>query len=290
MKIPKEPLNLFPCPVADDGTYKIPPAEKETSGRASLSLGFPEETQLPLNQGGVAPNRMDFNGLFHMLSAFAFWQQSGGQWSYNNKLNYTQPNIVFHKNILWWCAKDNGPATKLVEPGKDDSYWVNFLSYILKTGSDLGLKLDSGNPVGTVIKFYGTSAPEGYFPCTGYSFSASKYPGLYKRLGTAKTPDMRGLFVRGYDPDAKNDSNGKGRKLGEYQGDATRNIKGEFGNTILDRTEATGPFSTVAYGTFGRGGQWWACRVLFDLDKSGVPIANEIRPKNINLLYCIKHD
>ena len=85
--IPTQPKNLLPSPFAQSGTKSVIPAAQPNPGRASFNLGFPEETQLPLNMGGIAPNRMDFNGMFYMLSAFAFWQQSGGMFNYTAALN-----------------------------------------------------------------------------------------------------------------------------------------------------------------------------------------------------------
>jgi hypothetical protein len=38
---------------------------------------------------------------------------------------------------------------------------------------DILPEIPEGTPVGTIIMFHGTSAPEGYLACTGVSFSAS---------------------------------------------------------------------------------------------------------------------
>lgn len=187
-----QPQNLLSQPFANEGNYQIIPNDAG-HGRASLSLGFPDETQRPLPQGGVAPNRLDFNGILHMLSAAMFWQQSGGQWSYRDDLEYTTPCMVFHQNKLWWCVKDNGPANKIA-PGSDETYWLDFLTALIGTSATVG------NPVGTVITYAGSTAPEGYLTCDGSAFSVTTYPLLYALLGSALLPDMRGLLCAAMTP------------------------------------------------------------------------------------------
>ena len=89
--IPVYPPNAITRPFANNGNAIIIPDAKSADGRASWQEGFPVETQLPLNNGGIAPNRIDFNGIFQMLSALAFWQQSGGQMVYSTALNSPTP-------------------------------------------------------------------------------------------------------------------------------------------------------------------------------------------------------
>lgn len=67
MPIPSQPGNLFTRPFAANGTRQIIPDVSANAGRASLEQGFPTETQLPLSQGGIAPNRMDFNGILRAM-------------------------------------------------------------------------------------------------------------------------------------------------------------------------------------------------------------------------------
>ena len=55
-------------------------------------------------------------------------------------------------------------------------------------------------PVGTVIAYHATTAPEGYFACDGAEFDAAVYPKLAAVLGKNKVPDLRGYFIRGYGP------------------------------------------------------------------------------------------
>lgn len=297
MPIPSQPVKLIPRPFAANGTYQDIPDTTATPGRASFTAGFPTETQLPLSQGGIAPNRLDFQGLFNLLTAFGFWQQSGGQWTYAPALNYAVPCIVFRDGKLWWCLRENGPdsANGVKTPGASgsDAYWKDLFSAMAAMGGNGDVL--SGVPVGTVIMHAAIAAPSGYLPCDGGSFSATTYPKLYTLLGANRTPDMRGLFVRGYDTRNTVDPDGASRAIGSTQGDAIRNMTGYVngGFEFAAKIEQNG----VLYGTVGHRGVDTSyggqdndnMRVYFDASRQ-VPTAAENRPKNINLLYCIKHD
>lgn len=290
MPIPAYPVNLIPRPFAANGTFQIIPDAKSASGRASWQEGFPVETQLPLTNGGIAPSRPDFNGIFNMLSALGYWQQAGGLFIYSAVQDYNTPAVVFHDNMLWFCKAPNGPDTVapgVVTPGTDTDYWIDFLTWLSVGGS--GSSGAGLNPVGTVIMFYGTEAPAGYLACDGSAFSVTTYPLLYALLEKATTPDMRGLFVRGYDPASTKDPDGSTRALGSEQNDAMRNLMGNF--TCHDRPPATGVFhrTITAITAVASGSGSTSDQVTFDASRQ-VPTASEFRGKNINLLYCIKHD
>lgn len=268
-KIPVQPGNLFKMPFADEGAKTIIPDESIIHGRACLSLGFPTETQLPLTEGGIAPNRLDFQGMFYMLSAFAFWQQSGGMFTYNAELNYQPPAMVFYNGALWWCEAANGPATPAgaVTPGSNEEYWVDFAQKM------------NAIPVGTIISYYGATAPVGYLACNGGSFSATTYPKLYALLGKATTPDLRGLFVRGYDTRNTVDPQGAARALGSVQAD---DFKAHNHSTTFKRDRSSGALGNAVLGDE----DYYGLQPMSTTNVGG----SETRPKNIALLFCIKHD
>ncbi len=56
----------------------IPATTPSGSGRASFSGLFPPVTQLPLDQGGIAPERGDFNALFKYLGEYIYYAMQGG--------------------------------------------------------------------------------------------------------------------------------------------------------------------------------------------------------------------
>jgi hypothetical protein len=76
---------LIPVPFADSGTKNdIPTTPSLTPGLASLQLGFPPVTMVPLVAGGIPPLGADFNGILNLISAASQWAQAGGGYTYNS--------------------------------------------------------------------------------------------------------------------------------------------------------------------------------------------------------------
>ena len=59
----------------------------ENPQRANLQTGFPAVTQIPIANGGIPPERMDFNGLGYLLSSFYFFTQCGGVYTFNQDVS-----------------------------------------------------------------------------------------------------------------------------------------------------------------------------------------------------------
>lgn len=140
MAIPvvQEPLYLFERPFANEGTKNIIPAtNNEATGLASQRNGFPAITQVPIKAGGIAPTRADFNGILYMLSAFAYWQQSGGLMTYKETLQYAPNCVISFNNELFMCIKSNGIDTSagvqspiINESKLNSEYWQYFVKKI----------------------------------------------------------------------------------------------------------------------------------------------------------------
>lgn len=115
---------------AADGAKNDIPETTVTKGKASLSQGFPTETELPLAQGGVPPKRKDFNGILNILSSYAMFQQAGGKFTYDARVDYTPPAIIFYGSDLWWCVQANGASSLVVTPGTNTRYWIKLKDYL----------------------------------------------------------------------------------------------------------------------------------------------------------------
>ena len=100
----------------------IPATTPSGSGRASFSGLFPPVTQLPLDQGGIAPERGDFNALFKYLGEYLFYLMQGGTFSYSTDYDYTAGNLVMHGGSLYLCIAANGPSSAIKYP-TDTAYW-----------------------------------------------------------------------------------------------------------------------------------------------------------------------
>lgn len=294
---PTQPT-LIPMPFAQNGNKNtIPENGTEGKGDASFSLGFPQITETPLSIGGLPPSRKDFNGIFNLLSMFAFFGQSGGKFSWSNKLNYMPPAVIYHNGVLWWCVKENGTDTVVKEPGTDNAYWVTLVEYLHQNAKTLGLKVGGGGvPIGTIIIWgYAKNPSEDYgvwLDCDGRD--VSNYPNLVSAIGSTTIPDYRGLFLRCQGSQTVSETVHSSPAVGVKQGDAIRNITGNF--TALHQMNAdiraTGAF-TYQNQNFGENGGRNSAQEtpLYTFDASRVvPTANENRPVNATVRFLIKAD
>lgn len=117
--------NKIPKAFAASGDRNIIPESTGTLGLASWNEGFPAITSVPFSEGGLAPKRTDFNGIFNALSAAALWYQQGGVYAYDNATNYEIGNIVIYSNDIYICKTANGPGSSLHSPANDnaETYW-----------------------------------------------------------------------------------------------------------------------------------------------------------------------
>jgi len=100
----------------------LPETTPSGSGRASISGLFPPVTQLPLDQGGIAPERGDFNALFKYLGEYIYYAMQGGVYTYVTTYDYTAGNFVLHGGSLYLCIAANGPGSAIKYP-TDTAYW-----------------------------------------------------------------------------------------------------------------------------------------------------------------------
>lgn len=114
---------------AAEGDKNIIPANNDgLSGLASIAKGFPPITQQPLAQGGLPPQRQDFNGIFNLFSQFLLYAQNGGVYAYNNTLDYQPPAIIASDNVFYQCVAENGPSTSAgVQPVTNTDYWEKLI-------------------------------------------------------------------------------------------------------------------------------------------------------------------
>jgi hypothetical protein len=120
---------------AADGDKTLPPATAEQAGRGRFSqeLGFDTLTETPITEGGVPPNRRDFNGVLNALSAFVLWFQRGGLMRWSATMEYEAGCEVLHNGTKYRCKQT---CTGVTPPNA--TYWKN---------------LDSVVPLGAMIQF-----------------------------------------------------------------------------------------------------------------------------------------
>ena len=128
----------------------IPATTPSGSGRASFSGLFPPVTQLPLDQGGIAPERGDFNALFKYLGEYIYYAMQGGVYTYVTTYDYTAGNFVLHEGSLYLCIAANGPGSAIKYP-TDATYWrrLALMSDMPAVGNGTITVQASGTPVGS---------------------------------------------------------------------------------------------------------------------------------------------
>ena len=175
---------------------------------------------------------------------------------------------------------DNGNIFKVasIKIYKDDENGPRYSTEIPL--SSLGNSTD-GLEVGIVVAWTLSSNPsDSYLECNGQAVDSTKYPKLYALMHN--TPDYRGVFLRGL--------GGNSTSLGELQGDAIRNITGNF--VVIGGSIAyEGVFSQNRHRYSGsEWGNWGPTPYyLTSFDASRVvPTAEENRPINKAVRYFIK--
>ncbi|HBZ6991245.1 TPA: phage tail protein [Salmonella enterica subsp. enterica serovar Typhimurium] len=168
----------------------------------------------------------------------------------------------------------------------------------------LGLGEGSALPVGVPVPWPLETPPTGWLKCNGAAFSSEKYPKLAKAYPTNKLPDLRGEFIRGWDDGRGVDA---GRTILSAQGDAIRNIYGEFKTVNTENYsiwESVGSFkgAVVPLSPSTNNSYFSLIRSMvtertdgivypkvIGLDASRiVPTANENRPRNIAFNYIVR--
>lgn len=127
----------------------LPATTPAGSGRASTSGLFPQITQKPLDEGGIAPERADFNALFKYLGDYIYYVMQGGVFSYLSTYAYTAGNLATFSGAVYECIAANGPGN--VHAPTDTAYWrrLALMSDVPAVGNGTITVQVSGTPVGT---------------------------------------------------------------------------------------------------------------------------------------------
>lgn len=139
-------------------------------------------------------------------------------------------------------------------------------------------------PPGAVQAFARSTPPAGWLRCNGAAVSRVTYNALFAAIGTAfgvgdgsstfNLPDLRGEFVRGLDDGRGVDP---GRLLGTFQADELKAHRHKLPTN--DANQAAGSAQDGGEGSTG-----------YDVGSVTAETGGtETRPRNVALLYCIKH-
>lgn len=205
-----------------------------------------------------------------------------------------------------WSSSNDGAGSGLdadLLDGKQGSAYVQSINGVVPD-SNGAINLAS-IPSGSVLWYAQNSPPAGFLFANGAAVSRSTYSVLFAAIGTTfgsgngsttfNLPDLRGVFIRGWDNGRGEDS---GRTFGSYQSDAIQShvhamFRGTFGSTgavsagetiAIAAGDATNP-SGVGYAYHLTG----ASGTVPDVGATGSFGGNDTRPTNVALLPIIKY-
>lgn len=121
-------------PIALNGDKNIPPQNASGTDTSSINLGFLPITSEPLDDGGVAPERIDFNGMFYLSTDQRVFLQNGGLITYDSSVataigGYPQGAVLAYVdgsgNISWVRSMiDNNQYNFVSTPSYiNGTYW-----------------------------------------------------------------------------------------------------------------------------------------------------------------------
>lgn len=198
------------------------------------------------------------------------------------KFDKGSADIATYLNSILTAEIDSDLATKaelaavVVAGLSPDSITNTYLATDVKVGSLAALTtpvktsvtaaINSVNPIGSIITWVTSTAPTGYLECNGAAINRTTYAGLFTVIGTTfgvgdnsttfNLPELRGEFIRGWDNSRGIDV---GRTLGSSQAQQVN---------LEDTSQPWYGGSATSTPQFN---------------------ANELRPRNIALMYCIKY-
>jgi hypothetical protein len=171
--------NRIPKAFAASGDKNSIPESTGTLGLASWNEGFPAITSVPFSEGGLAPKRADFNGIFNALSKAVLWYQQGGIFGYSQYVDYEQGNLVTWGVRLYVCEVANGPSSTVIKPVDDvaGTYWRKVILFNATTTTDGYMSAEDKKLVDTIPNLGTFSAM--FFSQTSGNFTAP-YTGVYR--------------------------------------------------------------------------------------------------------------
>ena len=123
---------------------EIPETTDTESGLASMTALFPQLTALPLDAGGQAPQREDFNGLYKLIGQWVRFYMYGGVPSWTSSAAYPAGSLCSYNNSTWTALR----ASTNIKPA-EGAYW-HALSNFYTSSLLVADLLNKVYPVGSI--------------------------------------------------------------------------------------------------------------------------------------------
>lgn len=173
-------------PFCADGDKNTIPSAATGTQRASLEEGFPEITSKPISEGGIPPEREDFNGAMNLNSQFYFAFQNGWWPTFDADVSTAIGGYPLGA-VLWWFPT-TGNYAHMAVPLKslvaNNTYNFNTNSSYVGVYWQPLYKDPNALPIGTVFMHQSSNAADvpGALPLfTGETISSANtlYPDFY---------------------------------------------------------------------------------------------------------------
>lgn len=120
---------LIVTPFAENGIRNdIPEAGADQPQKATMSGGWGVVTQTPINEGGIPPERADFNGLGHLTTSHLAFLNRGQWYGYDATFAGQIGGYPLHARL----QLDNGDIVKSTIPNNTNNPNVNMTGWINK--------------------------------------------------------------------------------------------------------------------------------------------------------------
>lgn len=251
-----------------------------TSGNPATTTNYYVDTPTNTMTATITPTPAAYSGVYYVKATYR---------------NYTTtPTLNFNSLGAKTIVRHDGGALVV------DDIVAGHDMVLRYDGTYLRLLNPSPDPrPGTVITTLLNQVPAGYLEMDGSAVSRTTYAALFSRIGiqygdgdgstTFNLPDVRGLFLRSWahgstnDPDRASRTDRGDGTTGDYVGTQQAEEVGQHSHSL----NYTLPVDV------GGGGTETAVSSGSGYNAEDQSIANyggsETRPKNINVLYCIKY-
>lgn len=114
----------IPMAFCNTGDKNEIPAAPTGTNKASLSEGFPAITSLPSEEGGIPPDRLDFNGAMNLNSQFYFAFQNGWLPTFNPQVSEAIGGYPLNAK-LWYVTPEASQLLESIKPNNADNFIEN---------------------------------------------------------------------------------------------------------------------------------------------------------------------
>ena len=194
----------------------------------------------------------------------------------------SQLDAITRGSILYGNA--SGATARLAKGGAG--------TVLSSDGTDISWGVAQGVPTGMILPYTTATDPVGFLECDGAAVSRTTYSALFGIISddygagdgsaTFNLPDLRGEFIRGFANGSTNDPDRASRTT---RGDGTTgdNVGTKQGYQLQSHTHT---YSRAAANNRADGGS--SSMTGYGTNTTDATGGNETRPRNVQLMYCIK--